>query len=151
MADPAGDGIDRVVGAAEQVRGERQLREAAPDGVVVYLDSVGGDHLEAAIDALRVGGRVALVGAIAGYDATGPVPGPTNLYEAVRKELTLRGMLLPSHLSRFAEYRALVGPWLADGSFRRVETVVDGLDQAPQALIDLLRGAGVGKMLVRLS
>ena len=139
-------GIDHKAGPLA-----KQLAEAAPDGIDVYLDSVGGDHLEAAIDALRVGGRVALVGAVAEYNATAPVPGPTNLYEAVKKQLTLRGVLVTSHLSRFPEYRALVGPWLADGSFRRLETVVDGLDQAPRALIDLLRGAAVGKMIVRVS
>ncbi len=128
----------------------KQLPEAAPDGIDVYLDAVGGGHLEAAIDSLRVGGRVALVGAIGEYNATAPVPGPTNLYEVVKKQITLRGMLVSTYLPRFPEYLAQAGPWLADGTLRREETVFDGIDQAPRALIDLLRGAGVGKMIVRL-
>jgi hypothetical protein len=138
-------GIDHKAGTLA-----KQLQQAAPDGIDVYLDAVGGDHLEAALDALRVGGRVAAVGAIGEYNATGPVPGPTNLYEVVKKQLTVRGLLVTGHLHRFPEYHATVGPWLADGTVSHVETVVDGLDQAPQALIGLLQGAAVGKMIVRL-
>lgn len=138
-------GLDHKAGPLD-----KQLAQAAPDGIDVYVDAVGGDHLEAAIDALRVGGRVAAIGAIGGYNATAPVPGPTNLYEVAKKQLTVRGLLVTDHLHRFPEYHATVGPWLADGTVQHVETVVDGLDQAPAALIGLLRGAGVGKMLVRL-
>jgi NADPH-dependent curcumin reductase CurA len=129
----------------------KQLTEAAPDGIDVYLDSVGGAHLEAAIDALRVGGRVALVGAIGEYSATTPVPGPINLYQAATKELTLRGMLVTSYLARFPEYIERASGWLADGTLRTEETVLDGIDQAPRALIEVLRGGNVGKMLVRLT
>lgn len=68
--------------------------KAAPEGIDVYLDLVGGDHLEAAIGALRENGRVALVGAISGYNATEPAPGPSNLFRACLKEATLRGMLV---------------------------------------------------------
>jgi NADPH-dependent curcumin reductase CurA len=128
-----------------------QLASAAPDGIDVYVDSVGGDHLEAAIGALRTGGRVAIVGAIGEYNATGPVPGPTNLYWVAKKELTVRGMLVPSHLGRFPEWVERASGWLADGTLRTEETVVDGLERAPQALADLLRGANLGKMLVRLA
>lgn len=128
-----------------------QLAEAAPDGIDVYLDAVGGDHLEAAISSLNPGGRVAMVGAIAGYNATIPLPGPGNLYEAAWKEVTLRGMLVTSYLRLFPEYIERASRWLEDGSLHAEETVVEGLDQAPQALIDVLRGRNVGKMLVRLT
>jgi len=128
-----------------------QLAEAAPDGIDVYLDLVGGDHLEAAISSLRHGGRVALVGAVAEYNATTPVPGPTNLYEAAKKELTLRGMLVTSYQRLIPEYVEKASRWRREGSLRTEETVVEGLDQAPQALIDMLRGANVGKMLVKLA
>ena len=138
-------GIDHKAGPLA-----KQLQQAAPEGIDVYLDGVGGDHLEAAIDALRDDGRVAVIGAVGEYNATGPVPGPTNLYQVAKKQLTVRGLLVTGHLHRFAEYHATVGPWLADGTVHHVETIVDGLDQAPAALIGLLRGTGVGKMLVRL-
>ncbi|TQM15902.1 NADP-dependent oxidoreductase [Pseudonocardia kunmingensis] len=127
-----------------------QLAAVAPDGIDVYLDHVGGEHLEAAIGALRVNGRAALIGAISGYNATEPVPGPSNLLDAVSKRLSLRGMQVGDHLHRFGEFIGLAAPLLADGTLHTEQTVVDGLDQAPAALLGVLRGANVGKMLVRL-
>lgn len=127
-----------------------QLADAAPGGIDVYLDAVGGDHLEAAIGALNVGGRAALVGAISGYNATAPVPGPANLAQIVYKQLTLRGMQVGAYLHLFPEYIAKAAGWLADGTLRTEETVFDGLDRAPAALLGNLRGANTGKTLVRL-
>ncbi|WP_203903088.1 NADP-dependent oxidoreductase [Virgisporangium aliadipatigenens] len=127
-----------------------QLAAAAPDGIDVYLDNVGGDHLAAAIGAARPGARFALVGAISGYNATAPVPGPDNLFEAYWKEVTMRGMLVTSHLHRFPEWIERAAGWLRAGSLHTTETVVDGLERAPEALIGVLNGAATGKMLVRL-
>ncbi|ATL29950.1 NADP-dependent oxidoreductase [Streptomyces formicae] len=127
-----------------------QLAQAAPDGVDVYLDSVGGDHLEAAIGAIRPGGRIALVGAISTYNATGPVPGPNNLFHAAKQEATLRGMLVTSHLDLFPEWIGRAAPLLADGALRTEQTVVDGIERAPEAFLGVLRGANTGKMLVRI-
>ena len=149
VARLAGLGVDAVVDhRAGPVA--PQLAAAAPDGIDVYVDNVGGEHLEAAIGALRTHGRVAVVGAIGEYNATEPVPGPTNLYTIATRRLTLRGVLVTDHLDAMPAYVARAAGWLADGSLRADVTVVDGLDRAPQALIDLLRGAAVGKMLVRL-
>ncbi|GGV16168.1 NADP-dependent oxidoreductase [Actinomadura cremea] len=128
-----------------------QLAAAAPDGIDVYIDNVGGDHLEAAIGALRPGGRAALVGAISGYNATGPVPGPSNMFTIIERRLSLRGVQVADHLDRFPAFAAETAPRLADGTLATEETVVDGLDRAPEALIGVLRGANTGKMLVRLS
>src|SRR4051812_12230817 len=127
-----------------------QLAAAAPDGIDLYFDNVGGDHLEAAIGALNTHGRVALCGAISVYNATEPPPGPRNLSLAVGKRLTLRGFIIIDHFDRLGALHAEVGPAVRDGRIRFRETVVDGLDQAPQAFIDLLRGANVGKMVVKL-
>ncbi|ACZ89599.1 NADP-dependent oxidoreductase [Streptosporangium roseum] len=127
-----------------------QLAEAAPEGIDVYLDNVGGDHLEAAIGAIRHAGRIALVGAISAYNATAPVPGPDNLYRAAYKEATLRGMLVTSYLHLFPEYIERAAGWLADGTLHTEETVAEGIGQAPAAFLGVLRGANVGKMLVRL-
>ncbi len=126
------------------------LRAAAPDGIDVYFDNVGGEHLEAAIGSLRLRGRVALCGAISAYNATEPVPGPRNLGQAVGKRLTLRGFIVSDHSARMPDLVAEIGPALADGRIVVRETVVDGLEQAPHAFIELLRGANTGKMLVRL-
>ncbi|MDQ6856772.1 MAG: NADP-dependent oxidoreductase, partial [Candidatus Dormibacteraeota bacterium] len=126
-----------------------QLRRAAPDGIDVYFDNVGGDHLEAAIGALHDHGRAALCGAISQYNNTEPAPGPRNLSLAVPKRLTLRGYIIFDHMDRFRDFIAEVGPWLGDGRLQTRETVVDGLENAPQAFIGLLHGDNVGKMLVR--
>ncbi len=127
-----------------------QLRQAAPEGIDVYFDNVGGEHLEAAIAALRPHGRVALCGAIAGYNDAEPVPGPRNLALAIGKRLSLRGFIVTDHLNQAAAMRAELGPWLADGRLRADETFVDGLEQAPAALLGVLRGENTGKMVVRL-
>jgi NADPH-dependent curcumin reductase CurA len=127
-----------------------QLAAAAPDGIDVYFDNVGGEHLEAALGALNRNGRVALCGAISMYNATGAVPGIRNMGLAIGKRLTLRGFIVSDHFDRLPDLHAEVGPALRDGRISFRETVVEGLDQAPQAFIDLLRGANVGKMVVKL-
>ncbi|MGW6914742.1 NADP-dependent oxidoreductase [Kitasatospora sp. NPDC054939] len=129
---------------------EEQLAEAAPGGIDVYLDSVGGDHLRAAVAAMRPGGRIALVGAISGYNDTAPAPGPDNLFQAAAKELSLRGMLVSSWFHLFPEWIDRAAGWLADGSLRTEQTVFEGIDRAPDAFLGVLRGANTGKMLVRL-
>ncbi|MGH2969036.1 MAG: NADP-dependent oxidoreductase [Solirubrobacteraceae bacterium] len=126
------------------------LRAAAPDGIDVYFDNVGGDHLQAALDALRLGGRVALCGAISDYNATEPVPGPSNLFNAVGKGLTLRGFLARMYAHRMDDFRRDMRRWLAEGSVVYPETVVEGLDQAPRGFIEMLAGGNVGKSIVRI-
>lgn len=126
-----------------------RLAAAAPDGIDVYLDSVGGNHLRAAVAAMRPRGRIALVGAISGYNGGSPGQGP-DLYLAATKEITLRGMLVNSYFPLFGEYIAKASGWLADGTLRTRETVYDGLEQAPAAFLGVLAGANSGKMLVRL-
>jgi NADPH-dependent curcumin reductase CurA len=127
------------------------LRGAAPDGIDVYFDNVGGDHLEGAIGALRQGGRIAMCGAISEYDAARPAPGPSNLFLAVANDVTLRGFRGSSHASRMGEMMREVGAWLREGRIRYRETVVDGLEHAPEALARLLRGDTTGKTLVRIA
>ncbi len=126
------------------------LRSAAPDGIDVYFDNVGGDHLEAAIACLNNHGRVAMCGAIAAYNAEDPVPAPRNLTLAIGKRLTLRGYIVSDHGKRMRDYAGEMGAWLREGRIVHEETVVDGLDAAPAAFIGLLRGQNTGKMLVRL-
>ena len=127
-----------------------QLREAAPEGIDVYFDNVGGDHLEASLTVLNTYGRVAMCGAIAHYNATELPAGPHNLGLVIGKRLTLRGFIVSDHQDRTAAMVADVSGWLRDGKLFHAETVVDGLDQAPSAFINLLRGHNTGKMIVRL-
>jgi NADPH-dependent curcumin reductase CurA len=128
------------------------LRSAAPEGIDVYFDNVGGEHLEAAIGSLRTHGRVAMCGAISTYNATEPPPGPRNMFLCVGKRLTLRGFIVRDHAERTPEFLRDVGAWLQAGRIKAPETIVDGgIEQAPQAFIDLFHGANIGKMLVRLA
>jgi NADPH-dependent curcumin reductase CurA len=128
-----------------------QLKAAAPDGIDVYFDNVGGDHLEAAISSLNPFGRVALCGAISQYNAEQAAPGPRNLSLAVGKRLTLRGFIVSDHADRMPDFLAEAGGWLREGRLRVDETVVDGIENAPEAFLGMLRGANLGKMLVRLA
>jgi NADPH-dependent curcumin reductase CurA len=127
-----------------------QLKRAAPDGIDVYFDNVGGDHLEAALARLRPFGRVAMCGAIAMYNEGRQSPGPANLPLAIGKQLTLRGFLVGSHEDRRPAFLAEMGEWLRAGRIRVDETVVDGIERAPEAFLGLLRGENLGKMVVRL-
>lgn len=127
------------------------LRGAAPDGIDVYFDCVGGDHLEAALDSLRRFGRVSLCGAISQYERTGPGRGPSNLFQATANDLTLRGFRGSSHVAGIQEMQHEVGAWLRDGRLRYRETIVDGLEHAPDALVAMLAGETIGKTLVEIS
>jgi NADPH-dependent curcumin reductase CurA len=128
----------------------RQLTAAAPDGIDVYFDNVGGDHLEAAIGALNDHGRVALCGSISMYNDSEPRPGPRNLGLAVGKRLTLKGFIVTDHGDRVPDMVRDIGGWLASGELVAEETVVDGgLDAAVDAFLGMLRGENTGKMIVR--
>ncbi|GGL88408.1 NADP-dependent oxidoreductase [Nakamurella endophytica] len=127
-----------------------QLRQVAPDGIDVYFDNVGGDHLEAAIDAFREFGRAAVCGAVSSYNATEPPAAPRNLSAIIGKGVTLRGFLVVQHQSSAARAAAEIGGWLTDGRLVADETVVRGLPRAVEAFLDMLGGANTGKMLVAL-
>lgn len=129
----------------------RGLAEAAPDGIDLFFDNVGGEHLEAAIGALRVHGRAALCGSISGYNAVEPPPGPRNLGLMVGKRLTLRGFLVGDHTDLRPEFTETVTGWLRSGQLVVRETVREGIEQAVPAFLELLRGGNVGKMVVRLA
>ncbi len=126
------------------------LNEAAPKGIDVYFDNVGGEHLEAAISALRVHGRAAICGMISQYNNTSPAPGPSNMPLIIGKRLTLRGLLVSDHQNLLPEFVREVGGWLDGGQLTFRETVVEGLDNAPKAFIGMLGGDNVGKMVVAL-
>ena len=126
-----------------------QLAAAAPDGIQVYFDNVGGEHLEAAIDAAVVHARFAICGMISLYNATEPPPAPRNMPQIVAKRLFIRGFLVSDHNDLQAQFHAEVGPLVRDGAIHYDETVVDGIRNAPQAFLDLLDGANTGKMIVR--
>ena len=128
----------------------RGLAQAAPEGIDVYFDNVGGDHLEAAITALRLRGRVAICGMISVYNDTQASAGPRNMPMIIGKRLTLRGFIVFDHQDLRPQFEAEVGAWLADGKIVWRETLVEGIDNAVNGFRDLMAGANTGKMLIHL-
>ncbi|MGV9867389.1 NADP-dependent oxidoreductase [Rhodococcus koreensis] len=128
----------------------RALDSAAPDGIDLYFDNVGGTHLGAALHRLRPGGRVAMAGAVASYDAETAAAGPDNLFQIVSKSLTVKGFRAGAYDHLLGDMRAEVGAYLRDGRLVAEETVFDGLESAPDAIVAMLRGRTVGKTLCRL-
>lgn len=131
---------------------ERSPREAladlAPDGIDIYFDNVGGDHLEAAIGALRTYGRVVACGSISRYNDAEPTPGPRNMFMVVTKRLRLQGYIITDHGDRFGEFARQATEWVRDGRLQYRETIVEGIENAPSAFLGLLLGQNIGKMLV---
>lgn len=127
-----------------------QLRRVAPDGIDVYFDNVGGALLRAALDTMRDRGRVIACGMISSYNER--QPGPDNLFHLVAKRITVRGFIVSDHTDRGQLFVRHVGELLRTGQLRQRETVVDGIESAVDALLDVLRGGRhLGKMLVRLT
>ncbi len=127
-----------------------RLREAAPEGIDVYFDNVGGEQLRAAIEVMNPHGRIAVCGALNRQSKAGPDGGPGDLLSVLGKRLTIRGFTMGDHLERAPEFGAQFRTWLREGAIVYDETVIDGLANAPQALLDLVNGAYTGKTVVRL-
>jgi NADPH-dependent curcumin reductase CurA len=127
------------------------LKTAAPKGIDIYFDNVGGDHLAAAIEAARPLARFALCGMIAQYNETGKPEGPHNIIMAVGKQLTLRGFIVSSHADLQPQFLADMAKWIASGQMKFEETVMTGIEKAPEAFLGLFTGANTGKMLVKLA
>ncbi|MFE2535925.1 NADP-dependent oxidoreductase [Streptomyces sp. NPDC059371] len=128
----------------------QQLREAAPDGVDVYFDNVGGDHLEAAIGSLNRDGRIAVCGMISVYNSTEPVPGPRNLARLIQTRGRIQGFLVGDHYDLQQEFVREVGGWIRSGELKYAETIVEGIENNLEAFFGVLRGDNIGKMIVKL-
>ena len=124
------------------------LARLAPDGIDVYFDGVGGSHLEAALESLRRGGRVAMCGSVSDY--TSSPTGPRNLFLAVAKDIGLRGFRGSSNLHLLPEAQKVIGHHLREGRISHRQTVFEGIASAPAALGSLMEGATVGKTLVKI-
>jgi NADPH-dependent curcumin reductase CurA len=133
-----------------ETRTRDALRELAPDGIDVYFDNVGGDTLEDALGAMRLRGRIVSCGSISRYNATEAAPGPRNMFLFVTKRLRMQGFLVFDHRDRLPAFLEEVAPRVADGTIRYRETIVEGIERAPEAFIGMLEGRNIGKMLVRV-
>jgi NADPH-dependent curcumin reductase CurA len=126
------------------------VRAAAPKGIDVYFDNVGGEHLEVAIEVARPFARFAECGMIANYNDTAPAAGPRNIIQVVGKSLRIRGFIVSEFASLRPQFLKDMMGWIASGQMAWEETVFDGVEKAPEAFIGLFSGANTGKMLVKL-
>jgi NADPH-dependent curcumin reductase CurA len=128
-----------------------QINLAAPDGIDVYFDNVGGGALEAALDALRVHGRIIACGGISGYNEDKSLPGPYNIFNVISKRLTMKGFIVMDSMNRQAEFEKEVGAYYKAGTVKNKETVAEGIDHAVGAFTGLFEGHNIGKMVVWLN
>jgi len=146
--------LDRRAGHLAQ-----RLAAACPDGIDVYFENVGGEVLEAVLPLLNVGARVPVCGFIAHYNAAslpdgpdGPDRMPQLLATVLQKRVRMQGFVILDHYGeRFEDFRREMAEWLAQGRVKAVEDIVEGLDQAPSALIGLLEGRNFGKVVVHVA
>jgi NADPH-dependent curcumin reductase CurA len=126
------------------------LETFAPGGLTMMFDNVGGETLEATIDVMKPGGHLALCGAIALYNGPNYRAGPANFFTIIEKCLRVEGFNAGPYYSRAGEIFDFLGGLVAGGQLIWRETVRDGIEAAPSAFVDMMAGANIGKMLVRL-
>jgi NADPH2:quinone reductase len=131
-----------------------QLDAATPDGIDVDFENVGGPIMDHVLGRLNIGARIALCGTISDYNAEGATDdqyGLVNVNQLIMQRATMAGFLVLDHADRFEEAIGALATHLAEGRLHYDETIVDGLDAAPEALGQLFSGANTGKLLVRVA
>jgi NADPH-dependent curcumin reductase CurA len=129
----------------------KALRQAAPDGIDVYFDNVGGEVLEACLPQMNLRGRIACCGAISQYDGAPSATGPRGVPGLiVVKRLIMQGFIVMDYMKQRDRALADLQAWVASGQLKVQEDVIEGLENTPQALIGLLAGDNRGKRMVRV-
>jgi NADPH-dependent curcumin reductase CurA len=144
-------GVEQVIDYKAERDLRAALKRAAPKGVDVYFENVGGAHLEAALDSARVNGRFAMCGMISLYNDETPEPGPSNLALVIGKRLRLQGFIVSDHFDAAPQFVTELSGWIKSGQFHYRETVDEGIAAAPAAFLKLFTGENIGKMLVKLA
>lgn len=143
-------GVDAVINYKTCGDLTEALAEAAPDGVDVYFENVGGEHLQAALNVMNPFGRIAACGMIATYNNAEPAPGPNNLMLIVGKKIRINGFIVFDHNDMRDQFLSDMEAWVSEGKIKTRETVVEGLDNAVDAFLALFSGDNFGKMIVKL-
>ncbi len=143
-------GVDAVINYKETDDLAGELRQHAPDGIDVYFDNVGGDHLEAALEVMNHHGCCVECGMISAYNATEPPAAPRNLFQIIGKRIRLQGFIVRDHTDCQAEFIDEMAPLIAAKKVVWEESIAEGLEKAPEAFIGLFHGENLGKQLVRL-
>ena len=143
-------GVDEVINYKTCGDLSAALAAAAPEGIDVYFENVGGEHLQAAINSMNPYGRIAACGMISGYNAANPEPGPNNLMLIVGKKIRITGFIVSDHVDMRDAFLSEMIPWIQAGKIKSHETVVEGIDHAVDAFLGLFSGNNFGKMVVKL-
>ncbi len=143
-------GVDEAFNYKDTDDISARLGELCPDGIDVYFDNVGGDHLQAAIDCMNNKGRITCCGMISSYNDSEPKPGPNNLIKLIGKRIKMQGFIVRDHFNLQNEFLQQMTQWISADQIVWEETVTEGLENAPQAFIDLFDGDKMGKALVKL-
>lgn len=143
-------GVDAVINYKTCGDLTEALAAAAPEGIDVYFENVGGDHLQAALNVMNPFGRIAACGMIASYNNAEPAPGPNNLMLIVGKKVRINGFIVSDHGDMRAQFLQDMIPWIQQGKIKSRETVVEGLDNAVDAFLGLFSGDNFGKMVVKI-
>jgi NADPH-dependent curcumin reductase CurA len=128
-----------------------ELKKFCPDGIDVYFDNVGGKHLEAALDNMKMFGKIVLCGMISQYNLpASQQSGPSNLSLAITNRLKIQGFIVRDHYHVLSEFHTSMSKWISQEKIKWQEAVVEGLENAPKAFIALFNGEHIGKMLVKI-
>ena len=143
-------GADGVINYKEQDVAE-EVAAQCKEGINIYYDNVGGEILDVALNNLAKNARVVLCGGISRYNLTGSIPGPKNYFNLVFRSARMEGFILGDFAPRFGEAITELGALLASGQLKHHETILDGFEKMPDALMNLFSGANIGKQLVKVS
>ena len=144
-------GIHAAINYREEDDLSAAIEREMPGGIDLYFENVGGRHLTGALDNMRQSGRIAICGLIDQYNSAEPPPGPRNLALVLARRLTMRGFLVFDHTDLRERFLADMRDWIAQGKMTWRETVAEGIECAPSALIGLFKGDNIGKMLVKIA
>jgi NADPH-dependent curcumin reductase CurA len=142
-------GVDQIINYKTCGDLTEALAQAAPQGIDVYFENVGGDHLQAAIANMNPFGRIIACGMIQTYNNAEPAPGPNNLMLIVGKKLRIQGFIVSDHMDMQEQFRHDMVDWIKAGRIKSRETVVEGIENAVEAFLALFSGQNFGKMLVK--
>lgn len=142
--------VDEVFNYNETNDLSATLGALVPNGIDVYFDNVGGEHLEAALDHMNVHGVIVSCGMISTYNATQPVAAPRNLFKIIGKRVRMEGMLVFDFLDQRDKFLQDMTGWIKSGAVVWEESITVGLENAPEAFIGLFKGDNMGKSLIRL-
>jgi NADPH-dependent curcumin reductase CurA len=130
---------------------EKALAQACPNGIDVYFDNVGGTILDAVLTKINLHARLPLCGLISTYNASKPIPGPYNYSQILMKRALVQGFIILDYLPRFHEAIAEIGKWLNQGKIKYALEIVEGLENAPKAILKLFDGNKKGKLIIKVS